>query len=268
MRNLEAQEVKLQGGCLEKLQCATAFGKPQMQAGAFDYWYMPFRLYLSQTFFISTLLGEKFPIQQLPCEAENANVCVCCKAPPAGKTEALCREISVLSTPPFQVEYAPISHFYIITVSWSRQRIKSLNLWLAWLWLPPAAHLTIHHAPHRQPSIQLRMSPITGQTLGHVINLTLDIKYLYYYNADIRYFIYIKSLEFLAKRFWPSHPAQVVAPVIIWYSCHNGPGLQLVEKPKSMYCHCCSSADSQRDWLAASSLLFSFTDFSQKASEI
>jgi len=117
-----------------------------MQAGAFDYWYTPFRLCLCQTFFISTLLGEKLPIQQLPCEAENANACVCCTAPPAGKTEALCREISVLSTPPFQVEYAPISHFYIIRVGWSHQRIESLNLWLAWLWLSPAVHLTIHHA--------------------------------------------------------------------------------------------------------------------------
>ena len=92
---------------------------------------MSFRLCLCQTFFISTLLGEKFPIQQLPCEAENANVCVCRNAPLAGKTEALCREILVLSAPPFQAEYAPVSHFYIITVGWSQQRIKSLNLWLA-----------------------------------------------------------------------------------------------------------------------------------------
>lgn len=113
-------------------------------------------------FFISTLLGEKFPIQQLPCEAENADVCVCCNAPPAGKTEALCREILVFSTPPFHVEYAPVSHFYIMIVGWSQQRIKSLNLWRAWLRLSPAAHLTIHHAPHRQPSVQLRMSPIRG----------------------------------------------------------------------------------------------------------
>lgn len=132
MRSLEAQEFKLQGGCLEKkLQCATAFCKPQMQAGAFDYSYMPFRLCLCQTFYISTLLDEKFPIQQLPCEAENANVCVCCSVPLARKTEALCREILVLSTSPFQVEYAPMSYFYIITVGWSRQRTKGLNLWLA-----------------------------------------------------------------------------------------------------------------------------------------
>lgn len=131
MRNLEAQEFKLQEGCLEKLQCTTAFCKPQMQAGAFDYGYMPFRLYLCQTFFIFTPSGEKFPIQQLPCEMENANVCVSCNPPPAGKAEALCNEILVLSTSLFQVEYAPISHFYIITVGLSQQRIKSLNLWLA-----------------------------------------------------------------------------------------------------------------------------------------
>lgn len=159
LRSLEAQEFKLQGGCLEKkLQCATAFCKPQMEPGAFDYSYMPFRLCLCQIFFISTLLDEKFPIQQLPCEAENVNVCVYCNAPLAGKTEALCREIFVLSTPPFQVECAPMSYFYINAVGWSQQRTKTLNLWLAWLWLSPAAHLTIHH----QPLVLLRMSPIRG----------------------------------------------------------------------------------------------------------
>lgn len=146
----------------KKLQCATAFCKPQMEAGTFDYSYMPFRLCLCQIFFISTLLDEKFPIQQLLCEAENVNVCVYCNVPLTGETEALCREISVLSTPPFQVEYAPVSYFYINAVGWSQQRTKSLNLWLACLWLSPAVHLTIHHAPHHQPFMQLRMAPIRG----------------------------------------------------------------------------------------------------------
>lgn len=156
LRNLEAEEFKPQGA---KLQRATAFCKPQTLPLIIDICHSHC---LCQTFSISTQLGEKFPIQQVPCEAENANVCVCCNAPPAGKTEALCREILVLSTSPFQVEYAPISRFYIITACWSLQSIKSLNLWLTWLWLSPAAHLTIHHAPHYQPSIELRMSPIRG----------------------------------------------------------------------------------------------------------
>lgn len=81
----------------KKLQCATAFCKPQMQAGAFDYSYMPFRLCLCQTFFISTLLDEKFPIQQLPCEAENANVCVCCNVPLAGKRGSVQGNLSVVN---------------------------------------------------------------------------------------------------------------------------------------------------------------------------
>lgn len=108
------------------------------------------------------LLGEKFPILQLPYEAENGNVCVCGN-PPAAGTEALCREIFMLSTPPFQVEDAPISLYKcIITAGWIQRRIKSLNLWLACLWLYPAAHLTIHHAAHPHSSIQLRMSSIRG----------------------------------------------------------------------------------------------------------
>lgn len=69
---------------------------------------------------------------------------------------------------------------------------------------------------------------------GHVINLTLHVKYLYYYNTDIRCFICIKSLELRTKRFWLSRPPQAVAPIIIQYSSHNGPEFQLVEKPKSM----------------------------------
>lgn len=142
---------------------------------------MPFSFCLCQTFFISI---EKFPIQQLPCEAENANVCVCCSAPPAGKQRLWFFWFGDFF-PPFQVQHAPISHFYIITVGWSQQRIKSLNLQLAWLFLSHAARLTIYHAPHRQPSAQLRMSPVRRKTLAHVINLTLYIKYLYYCNNDI-----------------------------------------------------------------------------------
>lgn len=88
---------------------------------------------------------------------------------------------------------------------------------------------------------------------GHVINLTLYIKYLYYYNSDIRCFICIKSLELCTKRFWLSCPPQAVAPVIIQYSSHNGAEFQLAEKPKSMQHHCSSSANSHHDGLAAPS---------------
>lgn len=90
---------------------------------------------------------------------------------------------------------------------------------------------------------------------GHVINLTLYIKYLYYYNTDMRCFICIKSLELRTKRFWLSCPPQAVAPVIIQYSSHNGPEFQLVQKPKWMQHHYSSSASSHRDGLAAPSSL-------------
>lgn len=98
---------------------------------------------------------------------------------------------------------------------------------------------------------------------GHVINLTLYIKYLYYYNSDIRCFICIKSLELCTKRFWLSCPPQAVAPVIIQCSSHNGPEFQLVQKPKSMQHHYSSSASSHHDGLAAPSSSSSLVQLSR-----
>lgn len=113
-------------------------------------------------FYFSCYWVKNSPSCNMPYEAENGNVCICGN-PPAGGTEAVCREIFVLSTPPFQVEDAPISLYKcIITAGWIQRGIKSLNLWLACLWLYPAAHLTIHHAAYPHSSVQLRMSSIRG----------------------------------------------------------------------------------------------------------